>query len=251
VLRYSLLVAVSALCAGQPRVIESVLPGLEYSAACTSSIELSNLSARTVRVAVEGHHATGGLATLTGRSGMQVELAALGHVSLRFENGNGAGWAKVRETVPGGESVAVAVRGSTECVAGEQLRAVGREAAFPTASPWFSGEVAELAGSEIALINTSDAAVTATGCYSSGTLVAQGGGQLAPVCSESFRVQVPPFGTRQFPVRVGESTHFAIRTQGRGIVLQMMRPVEATVRLFRVDSSVQFGSEVPGPAGKE
>jgi hypothetical protein len=50
---------------------------------------------------------------------------------------------------------------------------------------------------------------------------------------------------------VGESTHFSIRTRGRGIVLQMMRPVEPSVRLFRVDSSVQFGSEVPGPSGKE
>jgi hypothetical protein len=251
VLRYSLLLAVPALCAGQSRVIESVLPGLEYSAACTSSIELSNLSARTVRVAVEGHHATGGLASFIGHEGMQVEVTALEHVSLRLENASGAAWAKVRETVPAGESAAVAVRGSTECVAGKQLRAIPREAAFPTASPWFSGNVAALAGSEIALINTSDAAVTAIGCYSSGTLVAQGGGELAPVCSESFRVQVPPFGTRQFPVRVGESTHFSIRTQGRGIVLQMMRPVDAAVRLFRVDSSIQFGSEVPGPAGKE
>jgi hypothetical protein len=232
-------------------VIESVLPGLEYGGECTSSIELTNLSKRPVQVAVEGHYATGGLAPLSGHSGIQVEVAALGHVSLRLENASGAAWAKVRETAPNGESAVIAVQGLTECITGEQLRAIRREAAFPTASPWFAGDVAGLAGSEISLINTSDAAVTATGCYSSGTLVAQGGGELAPVCSESFRVQVPPFGSRQFPVRVGESTHFSIRTRGRGIVLQMMRPVEPSVRLFRVDSSVQFGSEVPGPSGKE
>jgi hypothetical protein len=251
VLRYSLLLAVSALCAGQPRVIESVLPGLEYSAACASSIELSNLSRRPVRVAVEGHYATGGLAPLSGHDGMQVELAALGRVSLRLESASGAAWAKMREMVAAGESAVVAVRGSTECLVGEQVRTMGREAAFATTNPWFAGDVTELPESEVALINTSEAAVTATGCYSSGTLVAQGGGELEPVCSSSFRVQIPPFGSREFPVRAGESTHFSIRTQGRGIVLRMMRPVEPSVRLFRVDSTIQFGGEAPGAAGKE
>jgi hypothetical protein len=65
-----------------------------------------------------------------------------------------------------------------------------------------------------------------------------------PVCSDSFRVQVPPFGSRRFPVQRGESTHFEMRTEGRGIVLQMLRPVDAWVRLYRVDSSVKFGEVV-------
>jgi hypothetical protein len=254
--RLLLPLAVLATVSAQTRAIESVLPSLEYSRACTSSVELRNLSQRSVQVEVEGHRGTGGLVALSGREGLDVELAALARLTLKLavEGEAGTGWVKVREWVPAGASGVVAVQGATECLTGDQLRSVVREVAFPTFSPWFSGDVADLAGSEIWLINTSESAAIASGCYSSGTLFSNPGrnssAELAPVCSESFHVQIPPFGTRGFPVTRAHSTHFSIKTEGRGLVLQMLRPVDGSVRLYKVDSTIQFGSEVPAAPPK-
>ncbi|MDR3701123.1 MAG: hypothetical protein P4L56_15865 [Candidatus Sulfopaludibacter sp.] len=248
--RLLLLLAGLVTASAQPRMIESIVPALEYGRSCTSSIELRNLSERSVRLEVEAHRAMGGLVPLSGRPGANVELAPYEHVALRLEveGESGAGWVKVREPVPPGASPAVAVEGVTECVAGDRLRREVRDVAFATRGPWFSGDVGELEGSELSLINTSDSAVTASGCYSSGSLFSNpggsAGGELQPVCSASFHVQVPPFGTRRFPVRRENSSHFSVRTQGAAIVLQMLRPVDASVRLYKVDSSIQFGNEV-------
>jgi hypothetical protein len=250
VARLLLLLAALIPAFAQPRTIDSVLPALVSGKACTSSIELRNLGDRPVLLEVESHRGSGALAPLAGRAGVNVELARLERVTLWLEpeaEGD-SGWVKVRESLASAGSAVVAVQGVTECVAGDQLRRVVRQVAFPTLNPWFSGDVADLEGSEISLINTSAAAVTASGCYSSGSLFSNptrtGGADLEPVCSASFHVQVPPFGTRQFPVKRENSTHFSVKTQGSGIVLQMLRPVDASVRLFKVDSSIQFGSEV-------
>ena len=246
VLRLLWLLAVLATASAQQRVIEGIVPSLEYGRACTSSIELRNLSDRSVRVEVEGHRSMGALVPLSGHAGVAVELAPLERAALKLEveGETDSGWVKVRESLRPGGSPAVAVQGVTECVVGEQLRRVVRDVAFPTRSPWFSGDVAELEGSEISLINTSEAAVTASGCYSSGSLFSKAGSDLEPVCSDSFHVQVPPFGTRRFPVKRGNSSRFSMRTEGRAIVLQMLRPVDVSVRLYKVDSSIQFGGEV-------
>lgn len=255
-LRLLLPLAVLVTASAQPRVIESVLPSLEYSAACTSSIELRNLSRRSMMVDVEGHRGTGALVPLSGQVGLNVELPPLERAvfKLAVEGETGTGWVKVRESVPSGATPVVAVQGLTECVSGDQLRSVVLDVAFPLGSPWFSGDVADLEGSEISLINTSEFAITATGCYSSGSLFSDPGRnstELTPVCSDSFHVQIPPFGSRRFPVKRGSSSHFSVKTQGRGIVLQMLRPVDAALRLYKVDSTIQFGSEVPAAPPKQ
>lgn len=252
VVRFLLLLAGLVSASAQPRILESIVPAMEYGRSCTSSVELRNLSDRAVRLEVEGHRETGGLVPLSGRRGVNVELGPYEHLALRLEleGESGAGWVKVRESLAPGASPAAAVQGVTECVTGNQLRREVRDVAFPTRGPWFSGDVADLEGSELSLINTSDSAVTASGCYSSGSLFSNpggSGGELQPVCSESFHVQVPPFGTRRFPVRRESSSHFSVKTQGAAIVLQMLRPVDASVRLYRVDSSIQFGGEVTPP----
>lgn len=254
--RLLLPLAVLVTASAQPRDIESVLPSLEYSHACTSSIELRNLSRRSILVDVEGHRATGALLPLAGLDGLNVELSPLERVVLKLavEGETVTGWVKVRESVPSGATSVVAVRGLTECVAGDQLRSVVLDVAFPLRSPWFSGDGADLEGGEISLVNTSESAVTATGCYSSGSLFSNPGrnsSELTPVCSDSFHVQIPPFGTRRFPVKRGSSSHFSLKTQGPGIVLQMLRPVDAAVRLYKVDSTIQFGSEVPASPPKQ
>jgi septum formation inhibitor MinC len=40
------------------------------------------------------------------------------------------------------------------------------------------------------------------------------------------------------------STHFSIKTQGEAIVLQMLRPVESGVKVYKVDSTITFGGEI-------
>jgi hypothetical protein len=47
------------------------------------------------------------------------------------------------------------------------------------------------------------------------------------------------------------SSHFSLKTQGAAIVLEMLRPLEPTVKMYQVDSTIQFGSEVPGSGGSE
>jgi hypothetical protein len=68
--------------------------------------------------------------------------------------------------------------------------------------------------------------------------------ELTPVCSAAFDVQIPPFGAREFPVARDGSTHFSLKTQGAAIVLEMLRPVGASIKMYKVDSTIHFGGEV-------
>ena len=66
--------------------------------------------------------------------------------------------------------------------------------------------------------------------------------ELMPICS-TVDVQVPPFASIQFPVEREGSSQFSIKTRGDGIVLQMLRPLETGVKIYKVDSTIQFGGE--------
>ena len=85
----------------------------------------------------------------------------------------------------------------------DRLKSVARDVVYPTRNPWFSGDVAELSGALVSMINTSERAVTASLCYSAGNLFYVPGSkpsaELSPLCSAAFDVQVPPFGAREFP----------------------------------------------------
>ena len=59
----------------QSRVIVSVIPSLAYGPNCSSTVELQNLSDRTLSIDVEGHRETGALVGLVGLSGSTVHLA--------------------------------------------------------------------------------------------------------------------------------------------------------------------------------
>jgi hypothetical protein len=169
---------------------------------------------------------------------------------LEIEEETESAWVKVRERVPSpGLSPVVAVSGETECLLGDQLRTAGREVVYPTRSPWFSGDVTDLPGGMLSLINTSEHAVQASACYSSGGLFSTPTGtraaELMPICTTAFEVQIPPFGAREFPVARSGSSHFSLKTQGAAIVLEMLRPLDAGVKMYQVVSTIQFGSEVP------
>jgi hypothetical protein len=233
-------------------VIELVLPALAYGPKCSSTLELHNLSERPVILEVEGHRSGGALVPLIGHPSLTVRLKPAERVSYKLqtdEETTGA-WTKVREIVPSPQlTPAVAVSGTTECVIGDQLRSTTREPAYPIRNPWFAGNVSEIPSEEILVINTSERAATVWLCYSAGNLYAVPSetrpAQLTQLCSSEATVQIPPFGTRQFPVQRDHNSYFSLKTEGNGIVLQMLHPLDATVRLYKVDSTITFGHDEP------
>jgi hypothetical protein len=236
----------------QERTVESVLPGLAYGPKCSSTLELHNLGERSVVLEVEGHRSGGALVPLIGHPSLTVRLNAVERVSykLQTDEETTSAWAKVREIVPSPRlTPVVAVSGATECFIGDQLRSTAREPAYPMRNPWFSGNVSEILSDEILVINTSERPATAWLCYSAGNLYSVPSEtrptQLTPLCSSEAAVQIPPFGTRQFPVQRDHNSYFSLKTEGNGIVLQMLRPLDDTVRLYKVDSTITFGHEEP------
>jgi len=239
------------LAVAQERIVESMVPALSYGRGCTSTVELRNLAGQPLAVDIEGHRASGALVGLAGQPGETVRLAAGERATykLDIDEETESAWAKVRER-GSGAAPRVAVSGVTECVTADQLRTVRRDVAFPTRNPWYSSDTGEADGSMILLINTAARAAKAMLCYSSGGLysvpgAASGSGALLPVCTAAFEVQIPPFGSRIFPLAREGSTHLSLKTEGESIVLEMLRPVEANVRVYTVDSTIRFGSEVP------
>ena len=92
-------------------------------------------------------------------------------------------------------------------------------------------------------------AALASLCYSVGTLFSVPGEtaasrELKPVCTTAFDVQVPPFGTRDFPVEREGNSYFSLKTRGDSVVLQMLHPSNEGVRIYIVNSSIKFGGEV-------
>jgi hypothetical protein len=246
-----ILIAAAANAADQERVVTSILPSLDYGASCWSSVTLTNLGDRVVTVEIEAHRAGGGLTGLTGLNEMVLHLNPGERVSHRLEVTDelGVGWLKVRERIPSPKlSPVIAVSGLSECTVADQLRSTPRELSYPTRNPWFSGDVEEMKGNLISLVNTSERAAQASLCYSAGNLysvptAAHPTPELTLVCSKSFDVLIPPYAARQFPVERDGSTHFGIKTMGDAIVLQMLRPLATGVKVYSVDSSVKFGGE--------
>jgi hypothetical protein len=236
---------------GQERQVESIVPALGFGGRCTSTVTMQNLGDRVVAADVEAHKPAGALAPLAGHAANIVRLNPGERASYKpeIDEETESGWVKVRERVPAPKlSPVLAVSGVTECVVGYELKSVGREVVYPTRNPWFSGDVAELSGALVSVINTSERAATASLCYSAGSLFFLPGStppaELAPVCSAAFDVQIPPFGAREFPVAHGGSTHFSLKTKGAAIVLEMLRPLGETIRMYKVDSTIHFGGEV-------
>ena len=241
----------SLAAAGRDRVVESVLPSLDYGPSCWSTVNVQNLGDRTATITLESHRASGALVPLEGIPNMTARLNPGERSSYRLtiKDETGQAWVKVRETVPAPElAPVVALSGTTECVAGDQLRSTTREVAFPLRNPWFSGEAAALRGNLISLVNTSERSARASLCYSSGNLYSvptpdRATAELMPICS-NLDLQIPPFGSLQLPVEREGSSQFSIKTRGDGIVLQMLHPLEPGVQVYKVDSSITFGGDV-------
>jgi hypothetical protein len=250
---FALLAARQGLAQPPERVVESIVPWLAYNSSCWSAVELQNLGNRDVDAEVEAHKSSGALAPLAGRSGIQLRLSAGEHAryKLQLTEETSAAWVRVREIVPQPQlSPVLAVSGATECLDADKLQTTTREVAWPTVNPWFSGEVSHSDDRVIALINTSERPARVSGCYSSGVLYSvprqdQRPPELTPVCSQIIQELIPPFGSQQYPVSRGENSQLSVTTRGNAIVLQMLRPAGAAIKVYRVDSTVTFGKEVP------
>jgi len=235
------------------RVMESVLPALAYGASCSSTVLLQSLTDTPVMVEVEGHRGSGALVPAAGHANLVTRLGPGEQVSyqLEIEEETTTAWVKVREKIPASRAgPVVALSGKTECRAGDQLRVARRQVAYPMRNPWFSGDVTDLRGALVTLINTSEHAARASVCYSAGNQYSvphatQPSPDLQPVCSANLDVQIPPFGTREFPVEHDGSAYFSLKTRGEAIVLQMLRPADTSLGIYTVDSTIQFGEEVP------
>jgi hypothetical protein len=233
---------------GASRVVETVVPDLLYGPGCRSEVELRNLGTHAVDLMVEGHRESGALVPVSGQSTGAVHLAPGHRHIVRLELESGHAWLAVRETLAKGMArTAVAAAGKTECVDGNVVSAVTRDAAFPSVSPSFRAPARTIwaTGETLLLINTSESQARFSACYSTGNLVSDGTGKLVPVCSHSIDTTVPAYGTRYLPIETGEAALVALRTAGAAIVLQMLQPAAKTVQLYRVDSRIDFGSEVP------
>jgi hypothetical protein len=238
----------------QARVLASVVPALAYGTNCSSALRLQNLADRVVAVQIEGHRESGALVGLAGLPGAAVHLAPheRGDYKLDVSEETSGAWANIRETVDSPDlSPAVAISASTDCASGNQLRSSTRSVVYPTRNPWFDGDVTDMRGNVVLLINTSESTARATACYSSGGLYSvptdsRKAPELLPICISSTGIQIPPFGSRQFPVSRDGSSHLSLKTHGDGIVLEMLKPLEDNLHIYAVDSSIKFGNEAWG-----
>jgi len=216
-------------------------------------VELENLGDREVLAEVEAHTSNGALVPFAGHGGINVLLRAGEHAEFEplLHEETTAAWVRVRERVPlPSQSPVLAVSGATECLAGDELRNTPRDVTWPTGNPWFSSDVNPGDDGILGLINASERPALVSVCYSSGVLysvprVDRPNSELTPLCSKSLQELIPPFGSRQFPVESGGNSHCKLRASGDAVVLQMLRPAGTSVRVYRVDSTISFGKEVP------
>ncbi len=241
--RLLLYISLTLAAMAQPRVVESVVASLDYGPACASTVEAVNLTDHEVVAEIQAHKGSGALVLLPGQADTKVRIPPHGRVSLKLavEDESGAGWVRVRES----GAAALAITGAVECVDGNRLVSAARDVVYPMRHPRFAGEIADLSGGLVTAINVSDRPALLSACYSSGNLVSNGKPELVPLCSSTLDLMIPPFGTRRVPVEHGGNSWFSLKATGEAVVLEMLRPLEPHVKLYRVDSSIQFGQEVP------
>ena len=205
-----------------------------------------------VTVEIEAHRAGGGLVGLAGLDEMVLHLKPGERVSHRLEvtDEAGIGWLKIRERIPSPKlSPVIAVSGLSECTVDNQLRSTPRELSYPTRNPWFSGDIEEMQGNMISVVNTSERAAQASLCYSAGNLysVPTAGPSHAGTEAGLFQgVRGSDPSLRRAPVPGASATTTRTsesNTMGDAIVLQMLRPLATGVKVYSVDSTVKFGGE--------
>jgi hypothetical protein len=215
----------------------TVLPGLYSSGNCDSEIELRNLSERVITLEVLGHRSDGSLCPLKNRRGSRLKLLPGERQSVRLDAGvSEEAWAQIEH---GGS---LGISASTSCRDGEELRTESRPVAYPLPDAGFrmAYESVPRDGSELLVLNTSPDAVRWTACYSGGHLVSNDSGEMVPLCTDNQdAVLLPYHSTRVALVREGRVL-IRLQTTGEAVVLQLLKPTNLRLNLFRVDSTIRF-----------
>ncbi len=230
-------------------VFVSILLPLSYGERCWSSVALHNVRDQAVDVEVEAHDGSGALVALEGAPTIPLHLAAGQKMSLRLQvdgQESAEAWIKVTERGAGaGAGTGVAVSGSSECAAENQLTTVPGAVAFPSRDPWLEGDIEELQGKFVLVLNAGATAAAVGVCYSNGSQVEVpgrrgGGGEAKPVCRSMRSIHLPPYALALLPVERDGSSNLTVRTAGAELVLQVLKPRPGKTRLFTVDSSIVF-----------
>jgi hypothetical protein len=225
----------------------SVLIPLSYGEHCWSTVTLENLRTQAVEVDVEGHDGSGALVALEGAPTIPLHLAAGQKASLRLQvdgQESEEAWIKVSER-GAGLAPGVAVSGTSECAARDQITTVPGAVAFPSRNPWLEGDVEQLQGKMVLVLNSDATAAAVRVCYSNGSMVempverGRGGGTM-PVCRSTRSIHLPPYALELLPVERDGSTNLTVRTTGAALVLEVLKPRPGKTRIFTVDSSIVF-----------
>jgi hypothetical protein len=216
-------------------------------------VTLQNLRAEAVDVDVEGHDGSGALVPLEGAPTIPLHLAPAQKTSLRLRvdgQESAVAWIKVTET-GAGRAPGVAVSGSSECVAQDQLTTVPGAVAFPSRNPWLEGDVEELQGKMVLVLNSDAAAAAVRVCYSNGSQVEVprrrgAGSEAMPVCRSTRSIHLPPYALELLPVERDGSSNLTVRTTGAALVLEVLKPRPGKTRVYTVDSSIVF-EDMPKP----
>ncbi len=233
----------------QPFVAESFVPALPFTQECQSHVTLTNLREIPVKIEVEGHSQSGGLAQVTGHASRTwIQPGEVLEFTVQLDGNNEGAWFRIREHVPASEdSPAVVVRATTGCVEGDTLITRSREVAVSLRNPWFAGRVAELQRVTMWALNVSRSAAQVEACYSSGSYYIVPGdtpkdARPMPVCSHHDEFLLAPGAAVRIPTVREGNTEFELRTEGEAIVLQALRSDVLGTHNFSVDSSITFQS---------
>ena len=224
----------------------SVLIPLSYGERCWSTVTLENLRGEPADVDVEGHDGSGALVGLEGTPSMRLHLAPAQKTSLRLHvDGQESAEAWIKVTEAGAErGPGVAVSGSTECTAQNEVTTVPGAVAFPTRDPWLEGDVDDLQGKMVLVLNSDAAAAAVRVCYSNGSLIEDprrdAEGRVMPVCRSTRSIHLPPFALELLPVEREGSSNLTVRASGAALVLKVLKPQPGKTRVFSVDSSIVF-----------
>jgi hypothetical protein len=224
----------------EARHLATIIPGLYYSAACDSDIELRNLAQRAIVVEVAGYRSDGSLTALEDSPVNRIQLAAGQRKKVRLAVQSDEAWAEILEISNAHSSLAISA--NTSCRDGTGLRTVPRPVAYPLASPSFQMdfEQAPHDGSQLLVLNPTESGIQFAACYSGGHLISNDKGEMVPLCSESYDTALAPFHSTRLDLEREGRVLVRLRTAGDAVVLQMLKPAALQLNLFRVDSTIRF-----------
>lgn len=234
--------------AAQERTYSVVLPELQYAHHCSSEIQLHNVSPRFVDVDVIGHKSTGAIVGLLERNTNHFRLSPSETAHVRLDVEDDTAWAQIDEIVPHPRLQPVlAVSAFTECLDGNERLSEPREIAATTRDPRFSLDptTAAASGTTLLMINDSTDRVEWSACYSAGTEVSNGNGQMTMLCSQTLESTLAAYQSCHLATSVEGKPLVRFRAHGPSVAVQVLTQSSPRVQLYKVESRIHFDMDDP------